>query len=123
MIAPDTAPPLPRPLHYYYAVLAKPTDEAGRKRAEFFREAFGAMWVPLVDDRVALVLAPGEDRPKPRFKAAVYANTRLELLFETSCLLRPGGELVMALARAAGFYPVNIDGITLVGSERPIFHE
>jgi hypothetical protein len=104
-----------------YAILEKPVDDAGRRRAAYFMEAFGALRVPLVDDEVVLFQAPGEKVGKLRYKAAVYSAPLLELRFETSCLMRPGGDGVLAVARACGFYPVNVDGIIVVRSERPLF--
>lgn len=104
-----------------WAVLERPKDEAGAKRARFFMETFGAMHVPLICDRVAVLALHGAKEKRPYFMAAVYSSDEMARRFEASCLVRKNGEAVVSTARALGFYPVNVDGITLVRADTPLF--
>lgn len=96
-------------------------DEAGAKRARFFVETFGAMHVPVIGHRVALLKPKGVEGKRPFYMADVYSSRELADRFEASCMMRNQGEKAVMLARARGFYPVNVDGITLVRSETPLF--
>jgi hypothetical protein len=105
----------------YYGVLERSKTEMQKKRADFFCEAFGGMHVKLLDDEVTILVPPGAKERKPFFKAAVFATKQAEMWFAHACVIRVNGERTLLLARELGFYPVNVDGITLVSSETPIF--
>jgi hypothetical protein len=106
-------------MSHVYAVLERPP--AGDARADYFRQAFGALHVPLIDDEVVLFQAAGEKEAKQRYKAAVFSTPALRGRFVTSCMVRKDGQRVLDLALACGFYPVNVDGIIVVRSDRPLF--
>lgn len=104
-----------------YAVLEPAHDVDSAKRALFFRQAFGRMAVPCLDDMASILQLPGAPCPMPYYRAAVFRDAQEAERFRAVCLTRVKGAEVLSVAMGLGFYPVHVDGITLVSSRAELF--
>lgn len=106
---------------HHYLILEPPKDPAGEGRADFFRNAFGGMWVPALDDSCSIMIPPGKVHKAPFYRAAVFSSPVLAARFMDACVMRENGEDILQMVRDLGFYPVNVDGITLVSADKELF--
>ena len=103
----------------YYGILEKPKTPAGEIRALFFRQAFGGSVVPLLDDSATMLTFTNETEARPYYRADVLGKGLGQ--FVETCAIRPGGQQTLRMVQELGFFPVNVEGITLVSSEVDLF--